>query len=91
MKIYKGSFRKSEEFIAENPTITIDEAQEILLQHNYHNSRSVMLDTTVFTGVVTECRVLIYESTKDRIEVICQECSISKQVSTQVVFGWMGY
>jgi hypothetical protein len=92
MKIYEG-VSESGEFIAENPTITIDEAQEILVHHNYHNSRSVLLDDwTICEKVAFSVRrVLIYESTKDNIEIICRECRISKRVSTKAVFDWMGY
>tara|TARA_R100001377_G_scaffold62409_1_gene38249 strand:- start:1619 stop:1891 length:273 start_codon:yes stop_codon:yes gene_type:complete len=90
MKIYEG-VSESEEFITENPTITIDEAQEILVHHNYHNSRSVLLDDCNLVGAFSVRRVLIYESTKDNIEIICQECRISKRVSTKAVFDWMGY
>jgi len=88
MKVYEG-VSESEEFIAENPTITMDEAIAILDHHNYTSHRRVLLDDWTLNKF--NVGVLIYESTKDNIEIICRECSISKQVSTKEVFDWMGY
>ena len=88
MKIYEG-VSNSEEFIAENPTITIEEAQAILDHHNYTSHRTVLLDD--WTKDQLSVRVLIYECTKDNIEIICRQCRISQKVSTKDVFDWMGY
>ena len=88
MKIYTG-VGNSEEFIAENPTITIDEARKILDHHNYSSHRTVLLDD--WSQDQLNVRVLIYECTKDNIEIICRQCRISQKVSTKDVFDWMGY
>ena len=88
MKIYQG-FGSSEEFIAKNPTISIAEARKILDHHNYTSHRTVLLDD--WSQNQLNVRALIYESTKDNIEIICRQCRISHQVSTKEVFDWMGY
>ena len=88
MKIYQG-FGSSEEFIAKNPTISIAEARKILDHHNYTSHRTVLLDD--WSQNQLNVRALIYESTKDNIEIICRQCRISQQVSTKEVFDWMGY
>ncbi len=92
MKIFDSSYEgvsNSEDFIAENPTITIDEAMAILEHHKYHSHRTVLLDD--WTTGQLNVRALIYESTKDNIEIICKQCRISQRVSTKEVFDWMGY
>jgi len=70
-------------------TLTIDEAIEILENHKYFSSRTVLLDD--WSNNQLNVRVLIYESTKDNIEIICRQCRISQRVSTKEVFDWMGY
>lgn len=90
MKIYEG-VPSTSEFIAENPIITFEEAQAILEHHKYHSHRSVRLDDYA-TG--SSVRVLIYESTKDNIEIICRQggwIGLTDAVSTKEVFDWMGY
>ena len=90
MKIFHSGYEgvsNSEEFIAENPTITINEAMAILEHHKYHSHRTVLLDD--WTAGQLNVRVLIYESTKDNIEIICRQ--ILGRVSTKEVFDWMGY
>ena len=90
MKIFHSGYEgvsNSEEFIAENPTITIDEAMAILEHHKYHSHRTVLLDD--WTTGQLNVRALIYESTKDNIEIICRQ--ILGRVSTKEVFDWMGY
>ena len=90
MKIYQG-VGNSEEFIAENPTISIDEARKILDHHKYHSHRTVVLDDWT-TG--SSVRALIYESTKDNIEIICRQggwIGLTEAVSTKDVFDWMGH
>lgn len=90
MKIFDSGYEgvsNSEEFIAENPTITINEAMAILEHHKYHSHRTVLLDD--WTAGQLNVRVLIYESTKDNIEIICRQ--ILGRVSTKEVFDWMGY
>ena len=89
MKIYEGISQR-EEFIAENPTITIEEAQAILEHHKYHSHRTVVLDDWT-TG--SSVRALIYKSTKDNIEIICRQggwIGLTEAVSTKDVFDWMG-
>ena len=93
MKIYEGFSNRSwrEGFIAENPIIAIEEAQAILEHHKYHSHRSVVLDDWA-TG--SSVRALIYESTKDNIEIICRQggwIGVIEAVSTKEVFDWMGY
>jgi hypothetical protein len=85
---YEG-VSNSKEFIAQNPTISIAEARKILDHHKYHSYRTVLLDD--WTTGQLNVRALIYECTKENIEIICRQCRISHQVSTKEVFDWMGY
>lgn len=90
MKILDSSYEgvsNWKDFVAENPTITIEEAQAILEHHHYHRHRTVLLDDWCRSQV--NVRVLIYESTKDNIEIICRQCRISKLVSSNDLFDWM--
>ncbi len=83
---YEG-VSNSKEFIEKNPTITIDEAIAILEHHKYHSHRTVLLDDWR-TGQLN-VRVLIYECTKDNIEIICRV--EWQRVFTHELFDWMGY
>ncbi len=89
MKIFQQGVSNSKEFIEKNPTITINEAIAILERHNFTSYRTVLLDD--WTTGQLNVRVLIYECTKDNIEIICRQCRISQRVSTREVFDWMGY
>ncbi len=89
MKIFQQGVSNSKEFIEKNPTITINEAIAILERHNFTSYRTVLLDD--WTAGQLNVRVLIYECTKDNIEIICRQCRISQRVSTREVFDWMGY
>ncbi len=89
MKIFYQGVSNSEDFIEQHPTITIDKAIAILKHHNYYSYRTVLLDD--WTTGQLNVRVLIYESTKDNIEIICRQCRISQHVSTKELFDWMGY
>ena len=104
MKIFDSSIvdyfdgvSNSKEFIEGNPTIEIEEAMAILEHHKYHSYRNVFLDDWT-TG--HHARALIYESTKDNIEIICRclprrlchnHGRLSHRVSTKELFDWMGY
>ena len=91
MKIYEGISQR-EEFISENPTITIEQAQEILNHHNYHNHRSVRFYND---NNSSSYRALIYESTKDNIEIIAKaehsQFPHPFYIVTKDVFNWMGH